>query len=157
MNTFIDRHQHLITLLLQHEVDLIIIGGYSVIYHGYKRSTGDLDIWLKPDNLNKNKLILVLMELGFDPVSIKKIGSLDFTKHLVFSFWEEPEKVDFLTRINLVEYSEADAKKIIVDFEGFKVPFLHLDHLILSKMNTGRSQDMADVEMLQKIVKLKEE
>jgi hypothetical protein len=36
-----------------------------------------------------------------------------------------------------------------------KIPFLHLNHLILSKMNTGRPQDQADIEMLQKIQKSK--
>ena len=53
MNLFIDIHQQWIKSLLAAKVEFIIIGGYSVIFHGYKRTTGDIDIWLKPDNANK--------------------------------------------------------------------------------------------------------
>ena len=48
MNLFSDNHQELIINLLKQEVDFIIIGSYSVIFHGYARTTGDVDIWLKP-------------------------------------------------------------------------------------------------------------
>jgi len=57
MNFFLDRHQLLLKELLNAKVDFIIIGGYSVIYHGYRRTTGDVDIWIKPDNANKPKLL----------------------------------------------------------------------------------------------------
>ena len=60
MNLFIEEHQELIKNLLQAHVDFIIIGGYSVIFYGYRRATGDIDIWLKPDNENKRKVISVL-------------------------------------------------------------------------------------------------
>ena len=37
MNLFIESHQELIKIMLENDVDFIIIGGYSVIYHGYQR------------------------------------------------------------------------------------------------------------------------
>lgn len=151
MNLFVDRHQQLLSSLLDHQVDFIIIGGYSVIYHGYNRTTGDVDIWLKPENENKEKLLPVLKEMGLSSESVEEIRSLDFTRHLVFSIWEEPEKVDFLTYISIIKYEEADQQKIEAEFDGLNIPFLHLHHLILSKINTGRLKDKADVEVLQKL------
>lgn len=151
MNLFLDRHQELLKKLLQHKVEFIIIGGYSVIFHGYLRTTGDIDIWLKPDNYNKDKLIQLLEELTFDSNDIHRIRNLDFTKAQLIQIWEEPERVDFLTQINLVKYEDADNLKIIANFEGLRVPFLHLNHLILSKINTGRAKDKADIEELQQI------
>ena len=155
MNLFIDRHQVLIKNLIEEHVDFIIIGGYSVIFHGYKRTTGDVDLWLKPDNKNKIKLIAALIKTGIPENTLTRISELDFTKHLVISFWEEPEKVDFITRINLVSFSEADKQKIIADIDNLQIPFLHLNHLVLTKINTGRSKDKSDIEELQKIRKLK--
>lgn len=64
---------------------------------------------------------------------------------------ESPGKVDFLTHINNVRYQEADEQKVFSDFENIRIPFLHLNHLILSKMNTVRMKDKADIEELQKI------
>jgi len=64
---------------------------------------------------------------------------------------EEPEKIDFITIINSVSFEEANSMKIFAEFEGLNIPFLHLNHLILSKMNTGRSKDKTDIEELQRI------
>ena len=36
----------LIRALNHSEVEYLIVGGYSVIIHGYNRTTGDLDIWV---------------------------------------------------------------------------------------------------------------
>ncbi len=151
MNLFIELHQKLIKKLIDGKVDFIIIGGYSVIFHGYKRTTGDVDIWLNPDNNNKKKLLSVLKDLGFTTDELNSIDNIDFTKHTAFSLWNEPEKVDFITIINLVSYVEASTQKIIADVDGMQIPFLHLNHLILSKINTGRLQDKADIEKLQEI------
>jgi len=55
----------------------------------------------------------------------------------------------------MVNYDEADKEKIIADMEGMNIPFLHLHHLILSKINTGRQQDKADIQRLQDVERAK--
>lgn len=151
MNLFSDNHQELLTFLLKYEVDFIIIGGYSVIFHGYARTTGDVDIWLEPTNENKEKFLLVLKAMDFFEADIQEIANLDFTNTLVFAIGEEPEKAEFLTQINLVNFEEANKRKVISEIDGLAIPFLHLEDLIRSKINTGRLKDKADIEELQKI------
>ncbi len=151
MNLFIDSHQQFIQRLLDSGVEFIVVGGYAVIYHGYKRTTGDIDIWLKPTNENRERLIEVLATLDFSDESLNQLSQLDFRETLVFSINEEPEKIDFLTKIANVTYDEADSSKIITSVDGMQIPFLHLNHLVLSKFNTGRTKDAADIEELQKI------
>jgi predicted nucleotidyltransferase len=151
----IEVHQELIRLLLDAGVEFIVIGGYAVIFHGYRRTTGDIDIWLRPDNRNKEKLLPVLREFGFDENEINEVAAIDFTRHMVFSIGEQPEKIDFLTRISLVQYDDADKKKIMAEADGMLIPFLHIDDLVLSKINTGRTKDKADIDMLQLIDKAK--
>ncbi len=108
MNLFIEKHRELLAQLLEKEVSFIVIGGFSVIFHGYHRTTGDVDLWIKPDNINKEKLVSVLRVFDFDEKDVEEISNLDFTKHLAFSIWEEPEKVDFHTFISLINFDEAD-------------------------------------------------
>lgn len=155
MNLFIDKHQDLINNLLLHDVDFIVIGGYSVIFHGYARTTGDVDIWLRPNNENKVKLLKVFKAMDFFEADYQPIANYDFNEYIVFSMWDEPEKVDFITRINLVEFDVANERKIIAEIDDLKIPFLHLDDLVLSKFNTGRLKDKADIEELQQIQKNK--
>lgn len=151
MNLFIDSHLKLLEALLQEQVEFLIIGGYAVIFYGYQRTTGDVDIWLKPDNENKEKVIQALKSEEISKESLEAVRKMDFTKHLMFSLGEAPEKVDFLTRINQVSFEEAIEKRVITKVNGLQIPFIHLSHLVLSKFNTGRAQDKADMEELQRI------
>lgn len=151
MNIFIENHQLLLKSLIKHEVNFLLIGGYAVIYYGYKRTTGDMDLWIEPDNDNKLKLIEVLKEFEFNDEGIDHIKQLDFTKHLAFHFWEEPERVDCLTKISGVNFNEAFEQKVIANFEGINVPIIQYKHLIISKLSSERLKDKADVDELQKI------
>jgi hypothetical protein len=36
-----------VELLIKHEAEYLMVGGYAVGVHGYPRYTGDMDIWLK--------------------------------------------------------------------------------------------------------------
>ena len=157
MNLLLDLHRELIETLVRHDVGFIVIGGYAVIHHGYNRTTGDIDLWLRPDNANKEKLLQALKAFGIDDESLNDVRKLDFTQASFFKIGDEPERIDFLTRINLVNYDDADKEKVVADVDGLKIPFLHFNHLILSKINTDRQQDKADVDMLQRIHKLREE
>lgn len=44
MNILIEEHRQLLLSLLNNNVSFILIGGYAVIYYGYERITGDIDI-----------------------------------------------------------------------------------------------------------------
>jgi len=46
MNFTHPAHKEMILAMLRHEVDFLLIGGYAVIFHGYIRATGDMDVWL---------------------------------------------------------------------------------------------------------------
>jgi hypothetical protein len=52
-------------LLNFHQVEYLLIGGYAVGYYGFVRATGDMDIWVKIDPANANKVVKALKEFGF--------------------------------------------------------------------------------------------
>lgn len=151
MNIFLKEHQDLLGLMLQNHVDFMLIGGYAVIHYGYKRTTADMDLWLKPTNENKKKLLKVLKKLDYFEADIILVEELDFTKQVAFSIGEEPSIIDFLTYINMVNWEEADSQKAIVEIDHIKIPIIHFNHLILSKINNNRTKDQLDIEELQKI------
>lgn len=151
MNFILEENKILLTKLLDACVEFILVGGYAVNYHGYNRTTGDMDVWLRPDNKNKEKLIEVLKTEGIDPDELDEMKKIDFTDYLVFGIWEDPYKVDFLTRISGVNFDEAWEQKVFLPLNNYQVPVLHLHHLVLSKISNGRLQDKADVDQLQKI------
>jgi hypothetical protein len=156
MNIF-DTYTHdLLHQLNLNEVPYIVVGGYAVNYHGYRRTTGDIDIWIKPSNENsKTQLLIALKNLGITEDKLQKLSEIDFTLPTVFVDGKEPYKIDFMTRISGVNFEEAWDKKIIAELDGLKIPFIHLHHLILSKISNNRTKDKLDVEELQKIQALR--
>jgi predicted nucleotidyltransferase len=152
LNIFLDDHIEIIRLLIKHKADFILIGGYAVIFHGYTRTTGDMDLWLKPTNENKDRLVLALQEAGFEDEDLETLKSLDFTERLVFSIGTEPQKIDFLTKINQVTFEEANKTKVFAEWEDLEIPVINIKELVLSKINTGRKKDEADIEELQRIL-----
>ncbi len=155
MNILLDEHKTILFQLLNAEVEFILIGGYAVIYHGYGRTTGDMDIWLKPDNANRDKLITVLEAQGILKEDVDQIKNTDFTQTLAFHIDEPPRRVDFLTKVVGVTFQEADLRKALLPLGNLLVPVLHLDDLIVNKPLSGRAKGKADVEELQKIMRLK--
>jgi len=151
MNIFLDKHIDFLRGLINAQVIFLLVGGYAVHYYGYRRSNGDLELWIKPDNLNKIKLIAYLTKCDFDEQGIAYLNLLNFEEMQAFHFDEEPERIDFLTHISGVKWEEAWPKKMEIDLDGILIPVIHKNDLIASKMHSGRAQDIADIEGLQNV------
>jgi len=63
--------------------------------------------------------------------------------------------VDFLTHINNLEFENANKRKVFANLNNLKVPFLSVEDVIIYKMSTDRYKDKADIEELQKIIRIK--
>jgi len=48
--------EEFIAALNNYEVEYLLVGGYAVILHGYVRTTGVLDIWIRPVVENFHKM-----------------------------------------------------------------------------------------------------
>ena len=59
-----------LALLNEHEVKFLIVGGYALAYHGAPRFTGDIDVFVKPDQENAKRMLNVLADFGFSSLDI---------------------------------------------------------------------------------------
>ena len=55
-NIFNDDFRDFIQALNNNGVEYILVGGYAVILHGYRRVTGDMDIWVDRTKENYSRL-----------------------------------------------------------------------------------------------------
>jgi hypothetical protein len=62
-NIFNSDFQEFITVLNDHRVRYVLVGGYSVIYYGFPRTTGDLDIFVEVSKENYERLSNALKRL----------------------------------------------------------------------------------------------
>ncbi|MBL7889646.1 MAG: nucleotidyltransferase [Bacteroidia bacterium] len=156
MNIFDDYTKTVLEEFNRNKVKYLVVGGYAVNFYGYRRTTGDIDIWIKPHNgLNKKAALLCFKNLGISKQTLTDLENLDFTKPVVFMDGEEPFRIDFMTFISGVNFTDAYKKRQIELLDGIKIPFIHLNELIISKISSGRTKDKLDVEQLQKIRSLR--
>ena len=141
-------YKEMLQLLLEEQVNFILVGAYALGAHGYPRATGDIDIWVKADEINSISIYKALERFG---TPVDQITVNDFAqKGIVFQIGVTPRRIDIITQLDGVLFDEADEDKIIVEVEGLKLPILSFDKLIKNKLSTGRERDELDVKLLKK-------
>ncbi len=135
-------------LLNEPNVRYLVIGGYAVAYHGYPRYTGGLDVFVEASQENAARLVEVYGEFGFNRSDLKP--EMFMIPDNVVRIGHEPVRLEVLTSITGVAFTDAYVRRIQVDVNGLVVPFIALVDLLKNKTSTGRGKDRVDVEALRK-------
>jgi hypothetical protein len=101
---FYEDFQDFIAALNMHDVRYILVGGYSVILHGYSRTTGDMDIWVDNTKENYNRLLSAFHHFGmpvFDMTFERFSNSVETD---VFTFGKPPVSIDILTAVKGLQF-----------------------------------------------------
>ncbi len=148
INLFNDDFKDFIQALNEFSVEYILIGGYSVILHGYSRTTGDLDIWVNKTKENYHKIEAAFSKFGIPADAIGLQRFLNHKDYDVFSFGRSPVSIDIVTEIQGVEFSEAFSEIEKIEVQDLKVNLIHINHLKQTKKATGRFKDLDDLQNL---------
>jgi hypothetical protein len=149
-NIFNDDFRDFIKALNDSKVEYLLVGGYSVIIHGYSRNTGDMDLWVKPTSENYSKLKKAFDIFGmpvFDMVLSKFLDTANFD---VFTFGRSPSSIEILTKVKGLNFEEAYSQSIFYEDEDLIIRLIHFDDLIKAKKAAGRARDLNDLEQLKK-------
>lgn len=140
-----------IKLLNKHLVKYVLVGGWAVIFKGYARTTGDMDFLVEISVENSKKIILVLKEFFGSSVGFSEEDFLEEEK--VIMLGRPPFRLDILTSVTGVGFSEIYDNSVIYENEGFPIRCIHINQLIQNKKATGRLKDLADADYLERIQK----
>ena len=141
--------KELLSVLNAHSVKYLVVGAYAVSVHAQPRATKDLDIWIQPDPDNAQAVYAALREFGA-PLEGLVFG--DFAERgPFFHMGREPLAVDILTEIPGIEFDAAWERRVeTIDTGGLRAGFISREDLVVSKLESGRPQDIADVDALRK-------
>ena len=126
----------------------LVIGGIACILHGHVRATADIDILIEQTPENAARILDGLSKVGYGFASEWRPSEI--LAKPVTIIGDDP-RVDVFTVAWSVKYADAVARASVVEVEGISVPLMGLEDLILTKKDTGRALDTADVEVLEKI------
>lgn len=135
-------------LLNDAEVEYLLIGGYAVGYHGYPRTTADMDVWVAISAANAARLVDVFHRFGMRDARLTPELFLQSGK--IIRMGVPPMRIEVLTEIDGVDFDECYARRERVTMDGLNVNLISLTHLRKNKQASGRHKDLDDLEHLPK-------
>lgn len=130
-------------------VEFLVVGGHAVAFHGHPRLTEDLDLYVRPDLENGRRIVDALEQFGFGSL---EITPADFqADDRVIQLGRAPNRVDLLTRLYDIEFADAWKRRVAAMLDGAPVWIISREDLIRNKRATGRTQDLADAEFLERL------
>lgn len=135
-------------LLGRHRVKYLVVGGYSVAYHGYPRYTGDIDIYVAISPRNAASLVKVFRDFGFGDDG-PDAAAFQHRGHVV-RIGREPMRLEVLNEIDGVTFADCYARRTRARLGNLAVNFIGLDDLLKNKRHASRPKDLADVDVLEK-------
>ena len=140
--------EELLALLNRHGVEYLIVGAHALAVHGHVRATKDLDVWVRPSRDNAVKVLEALRAFG---APLHDLTEEDLTQPgLIFQIGVPPVRIDVVTSIDGVEFEAAWPARVEATIDRLPVPVLSREHLIQNKRASGRLQDLADLERLER-------
>lgn len=148
-----------IELASQYKVEMLLIGGGAVNFHGYQRHSADVDFWFNPSEENFNKLLKVINELGYEvtdfPDAVK-----NQEQNISLKFSPSDFNIELITRFSLnktFEEAMKESHRVSINANSVsKFNVISLEDLIQSKIKSGRPKDLLDIQQLKEIHKLDE-
>lgn len=148
------------------KIDYLVVGGLAVNFHGIPRMTYDIDLMILLEPQNIRKLVAKLSQWGYKPQA--PVDPQDLADESIRKSWiQEKRLVAFnlycetlpIGEIDLVikspiPYEKLKARAARIEIEGEKVPVVSLEDLIKLKKKTGRTQDLADVDHLKRLLRI---
>ena len=135
------------------EVRYILVGGVAVNYHGFNRSTGDIDIWLDDSKENRRAFVKSLKKYGIEGAEVFETTPLvaGYTEILLDNgiHIDLMAELQFFKRENFEEcFGNAGVFELA---PNVKVKIIHLNTLIEEKEKSNRPKDKLDADTLKKL------
>lgn len=136
----------LIESLCSNRVRFLVVGAHALAVHGRPRATGDLDLLVEPTPDNARRLGDALTSFGF-PALGADAGAFSRPDRMA-TLGREPLRIDIMTSISGVSFSEAWRGRIRVRLGNRVVSFLGKREFVKNKTSAGRPKDLLDLALL---------
>ncbi len=138
-------------LLNHEEARDLVVGATAMQLWGTTRATRDIDILIEPTLENAERVLRALGHLPFGVAT--EFTAADIISRGVTMIGDTPN-VDILTRAWNLQWPDAERGLAVFTINGVPVPTASIPALIASK-RTGRLQDMADIQVLEELQRLR--
>jgi len=134
--------------LVRADARFLVVGAHALSVHGVPRATVDLGVWVDASGDNARRVWAALAAFGA-PLEALDIAEIDFTlPDKVIQLGLPPYRIDILTGVSGVSFSDAWHERVEDMFDDIRVPFMGRAAFIKNKRASGRLKDLADLESI---------
>lgn len=147
-NIFNEDFRDFINYFNNNGVKYLLVGGYSVILHGYSRTTGDMDIWVERSVENYENIKTAFGHFGMPVFDMTEDAFLNNSNFDVFTFGKPPSSIDIMVSLKGLNFDACYSNAVYFEEDGLTIRTIYLDDLISAKKAAGRFKDLNDLENL---------
>jgi predicted nucleotidyltransferase len=159
----------LLKAIVKSKVRFVVVGGIAINLHGIERPTKDIDLVVYLEEKNLLRFLKLMTKLGFRPKV--PVGATDFADSrkradwiknknmIVFSFYHLKDMmrvIDVFVKHPL-PFGPMYRRKEMIRVGEIKIPVIAIPDLIKLKKKANRTQDVADIAMLRKVLQTRKE
>jgi hypothetical protein len=128
-NIFNEDFRDFLDCFNRNEVRYILIGGFSVILHGYSRTTGDMDIWVDRTPENYKKIRAAFLEFGMPVFDMTEENFLHHQNWDVFTFGLPPSAIDVMVKVKGLDFGAVYQNSTTFTEDGLLIRTIHIEDL----------------------------
>ncbi|MGV3547247.1 MAG: DUF6036 family nucleotidyltransferase [Pedobacter sp.] len=147
-NIFNEDFRDFLSSLNDNNVRYLLVGGFSVILHGYSRTTGDMDIWVERTEENYQKIKMAFEQFGMPVFDMTEKNFLYHKNWDVFTFGNPPSAIDMMIAVKGLNFKETFDNSVVFEDDELSIRTIHKSDLIKAKKSAGRAKDLDDLENL---------
>ncbi len=147
-NIFNQDFRDFLAALNDQQVKYIPVGGYSVILHGYSRTTGDMDIWVERSAKNYVQLKKAFLQFEMPVFDMSEENFLNHPSWDVFTFGVPPVAIDIMVKLKGLDFDDVYERATLFEDSGLAIRAIHKTDLIEANKSAGRAKDQDDLENL---------
>ena len=141
-----DEFKEFIKCLNSNNVKYLLIGGWAVGIYGHPRATKDIDFFVSADRINLKKLQKAFLDFGAPPIDIESFHK----KSSVIRIGSSPTQIDVINKADGISIDDCFLRKKIINIDDIEIMLISKEDLIKNKIASGRYNDLADAETLNK-------
>jgi len=135
-----------IDFLNANKVKYLLVGGWAVGLYGNPRATKDIDFLIAVDEANLRRLARALSAFNAPTVEMSHFRE----RGNFFRMGRSPVQIDIITEASGIDIKECYRRRQTIEVDGTEIAVISKDDLIKNKKASGRYQDLADAEVLER-------
>lgn len=139
----------LLVALADAGAEFVLLGGWAMAVHGRPRATEDLDVLVRANPTNSNRIFDALVAYGA-PVGAHGVNATTFeSEGPAYRLGVKPLCIEVLTKVSGIAFDDARQDALHTQVDGRDILVIGREALLRNKRAAGRHKDLDDVEWLE--------